>query len=64
MEKLTFNEFLVVVEKSRQYMPNLDGYSDAELWDLLPNQDPRYAGTESDLAARITDLLGDIEYKE
>ena len=63
MEKLTrreFNEELNQVGGFREFMPNLKGWSDDEIWDMLPDQDPRYAQEEDGLG----DLLGDIEYKE
>lgn len=62
-EKLTrkeFNEELNRVGGFREFMLNLKGWSDDEIWAMLPDQDPRYAKGEEGLG----DLLGDIEYKD
>ena len=63
MEKLTrreFNDQLNRVGGFREYMPNLQGWTDDEIWEQLPDQDPRFAQGEEGLS----DLLGDIPYKD
>jgi len=63
MEKITrkeFNEKLNEVGGFREFLSNLKGWTDDEIWEMLPDQDLRYSGGEEGLG----DLLLDIEYKE
>lgn len=63
MEKLSYREIAEELNRvggAREFMPNLKGWSDAEIIAMLPDQDPRYAQGEEGLC----DLLLDIEYKD
>ena len=69
MEKETLRyrelaEYLNRVGGAREFLPNLIGWTDKEIWEQLPDQDSRYGGTAETLEFRINDLLGDIPYKD
>lgn len=54
----TRRELTAYLDENRDEHPNLEGYTDDDIWAALPDQDPRHDQGEDGLR----DMLNDLPY--